>query len=490
MKIIKPILVTLYILLTLESMQPILSSHAPIDPYFDDQDQLGKILYNAWHIHGDEFTYNNELTQSSDKFKVRGFPQATTANNVEVTINNKEKYPVGAEKCTIGKIYRICITKVDHVKDNDGDGLLDSEDFDDDNDGILDKNDKDSPNLLANSKVVNGVKYAGFNIRLYQLYPELEISRTFIPSPIRVGETTKVTLTIKNKGIYTTKNLKIIEEVPKQFEIINSPYEVSKNNITFEDQINSKSQQALSYTVRAKGWPADNYIYTYYFDFGSTSFKKRESTLHSIEEPLIITYSIDPQDNVNVSNRVKFIISLKGNDREIPITVEDLVFKIPEELKIIEKSPSLQYKDDNFRWSGTIRYNFKEDIELYLVPQKNGIYNITVEGKFFLRNIKFYKTIIQELKVGKQKTQKQVSEEQTTPPESEPQPIQQTTPQDTTTEQKNITNATNPTITITQNQTNQTNQSIIYQPLPKEKPENLFIGIWLTIKEIFTTLFS
>jgi uncharacterized repeat protein (TIGR01451 family) len=336
-------------------------------------------FYKGWVYPGDTFTAKGEL-----------FAIGSGSSEYEVILERGlDKYLISYGSCKLSNdgLEKYCYTESDYV---------DCQNYDYD---CPDNDDEPyeywcCPYDVSNIKFDAGRALFGSYIVLSNVVPAVSISHSSEKSLLRLGEQSKVTITLKNTGEDTISGLLYQEVIPEGFKLVLSPDFVEKRGrLEATLSIPQGAEKKLTYTVKPLNYTSGSFTgnatYTYK---GETKTVTANAFTINVPSPFIITHLLEPTSSA-IDEKVTYTYTVKNNDGEYEMDAE-VIFTGFNNILYMNDPPSQVVADgDAFTWTGSLDTGEQQEISFDVESGLSGTFPLCAETSMELNGERFSYTV-------------------------------------------------------------------------------------------------
>ncbi len=317
-------------------------------------------LYDEWHHSGDTFIKDGE-TYLVTHYRIDD-------ESVVLKVNTNS-YVIKEGDCKSSMTREYCVASIDREIDTD------SED--------------------SHVKYISGTAYAGINIVIYPLGPDISISREFTDTTPEPNQEVKASVTIENEREFSADNFIYTETFPDNVKVTDysSGFSLAGNTLTYQSSVfQVLSKVSLTYTFIIKDYVSFTSKGVGRYEYaGSMASANSSATTFSLNKPYSLTFSVSP---LSVETGEDTALSVRvENEESGSINVSLLELKITSPVRVSSLPAGLSKVGEAYRWNGTIITDGFKQITMLLATTKDGDYPIALRlflndsnGKNFSEN--------------------------------------------------------------------------------------------------------
>jgi hypothetical protein len=230
-------------------------------------------------------------------------------------------------------------------------------------------------------KFEGGVAYAGIEILVRTIGPDIKISRSFSTTSPELNQEVTVTVTIENTGSEGTDSFIYTDSYPAGVIITSSPNSKSTiHSITYDLDFPISTERSFTYAFKVNDYLQFTTQPIAYFTFAG---ENTNVSVSSANIKVIKPYSFTATLSLNTFEAgEQATLSAKiENDVSEEINVDELKIMVPSLISVQSASSELVKSNEAYTWQGSLDSVEDKTISMVLKPTKSGNYIIPVSVK-------------------------------------------------------------------------------------------------------------
>lgn len=235
--------------------------------------------------------------------------------------------------------------------------------------------------LIGGKVKIHGDDKQKFNIYVYVPAPEVTITRSADETSLEVGQSTKVSITLKNEGDQPAVGLKYTETIPSQFELgIVSGLDQGWNRLTWQGAIGKGDEVKFNYHIKAKS------------PFSESIYGVLEYTVNNVPKKIVDELDINVKSLIGIGQKLDNGKMQYGEENRVYVTVEnkrsedfnaEVYMTMPKSLYVVA-SHFNNSMGSMYYWKGNIGHGEEHAFITRFRADSAGIQkiNVSVRGTF------------------------------------------------------------------------------------------------------------
>jgi uncharacterized repeat protein (TIGR01451 family) len=219
-------------------------------------------------------------------------------------------------------------------------------------------------------------------IYIYNLKPEIDITRSIDDNILEFGQTATFTVTLTNNGVVYAHNVEYFDDFPSNLEITKvKPGDNINNSVYWIGDIDIDETIELEYDVISHG-TLDQYFKSTvkYFD-GNNDIVEYSNQIRIYSDPVfVVTLDVDKEE-YQINEDIIFTLTVTNSgDEDIDINKLNLI--IPSNVQVEKSSRSFDEINGNYKLETEINVNDTKTYEFTLSGIDNGLTSIQLSGSY------------------------------------------------------------------------------------------------------------
>jgi len=246
--------------------------------------------------------------------------------------------------------------------------------------------------------------YYKAKVSVSEILPKIELTRTIENKDLTIGEETNIDVIFKNAGDRDADDIIYKDDFPPEFIIASVTNCRSEGNgIRWNGALTTSLEKRCSYKIRAINKITFSSAAMLQYSYG----EKTESVNSTIDKIKVSDYQLNistylADDDLSVGEETNFTITLKNNNPEKNIQIENFEISMPIGIKVPYVVYGMKQDFNKFRWKGTLT---QEDSSVSfffeLKAEQPKDYSLITNAAFLLNNIRGEISTLDKLKVRK-----------------------------------------------------------------------------------------
>ncbi|MFC1731860.1 hypothetical protein ACFL6I_16195 [candidate division KSB1 bacterium] len=235
--------------------------------------------------------------------------------------------------------------------------------------------------VIGGSVKIHGTDKQKFHLVISVPAPDINIDRSAEDTSIEIGESTRITVIIKNEGSQPALGLSYVETIPPEFQATMVSGLIQQGNeLTWHGSIPSYGEKKFSYTIKANSGFSGKIYSVLNYEIHNIPKMIEDSIGIGVSSLISIGQELEKK-SIQYREEERVYITIK-NKRSLEMDTE-LTVSFPEELYVVATHFNDTY-GDSYKWEGTL----EEDEELTFITRIRGDdvgkhkINITLKGSF------------------------------------------------------------------------------------------------------------
>ncbi|MCX8146988.1 MAG: hypothetical protein N3D84_00805 [Candidatus Woesearchaeota archaeon] len=204
---------------------------------------------------------------------------------------------------------------------------------------------------IGGNITIHGRDIQQFYIVVYEPGPDVRIEMDATETDIMVGESTTITLLVKNIGDEPALGIELKASVPEQFEITDS-YDLEEygNEVFWRGSMPADSEREFSYTIKAKSRFRGSLNSSLLFKYRNKTYTKKEGIVIKANALFNVDVVAEKQ-NMEIGEEKRFYVYTSSN--KTGKTSFNLKVEVPYEI-IIQQTHFNISRGNIYEWNGSL----------------------------------------------------------------------------------------------------------------------------------------
>ncbi len=245
----------------------------------------------------------------------------------------------------------------------------------------------------------DGKAYPGVKLVFKRSEPDIKITRSFSTKKPKINEKVDVDVTVKNTGDVRATNLVLIESFPPAFSLYTTTATPYGTGWKYETFLDPGDEKKFKYTFKPSAIIDHESVVHATFSYpAGTGETNSDPVSISVAAPIEITHNLS-LDAVKLDEITTYAITIENIDtKDVDVDIE-IVF--PHGVDLVSQSRDFTKEDSRrLTFSGEIRGEKKKTLTAELRGNKNGEYEIKVNGEFISPTITLSKQLTKKIIVS------------------------------------------------------------------------------------------